>query len=58
MQPYWITLKGEEPFAFAGLWGRWDRAPDGNALETCTIITTGANEPECIEPVGRKRTTV
>ena len=43
-QPYWIALKGEEPFAFAGLWERWDRAPDGNALETCTIITTGANE--------------
>ena len=29
-------------FAFAGLWSRW--GPREEALETCTIITTEANE--------------
>jgi len=42
-QPYRITLKGGEPFAFAGLWERWERAPDGKPVETFTIITTEAN---------------
>ncbi|MES0856344.1 SOS response-associated peptidase [Geobacillus sp. G4] len=40
--PYRFTLKTGEPFAFAGLWERWD-GPSGR-LETCTIITTRANE--------------
>ncbi|KAF0994895.1 SOS response-associated peptidase [Geobacillus sp. TFV-3] len=40
--PYRFTLKTGEPFAFAGLWERWD-GPSG-LLETCTIITTRANE--------------
>jgi putative SOS response-associated peptidase YedK len=43
-QPYRITLAGGAPFAMAGLWERWEKAPDGTALETCTIITTAANE--------------
>lgn len=42
-QPYRITLAGGAPFAFAGLWEQWEKAPDGKALETCTIITTAAN---------------
>ncbi len=29
-------------FAFAGLWSRWGRKEE--AVETCTIITTEANE--------------
>jgi putative SOS response-associated peptidase YedK len=40
-QPYFIHLKSDEPFTFAGLWEHWER--DGNVLETCTIITTDAN---------------
>jgi putative SOS response-associated peptidase YedK len=41
-QPYYFRLKGGGPFAFAGLWENWDK---GDApLETCTILTTGANE--------------
>ncbi len=42
-QPYHITLKSGEPFGFAGLWDTWT-APDGEAIRTCTIITTDAND--------------
>jgi putative SOS response-associated peptidase YedK len=42
-QPMWIGLKGHRPFAFAGLWEQWKPA-EGEPLETCTIITTEAND--------------
>jgi putative SOS response-associated peptidase YedK len=41
-QPIYIRLKSEQPFAFAGLWERWEKGPD--PLETCTIITCAPNE--------------
>jgi len=41
--PYRFTLKDESPFAFAGLWDKW-RSPEGEELETLTIITTRANK--------------
>jgi putative SOS response-associated peptidase YedK len=41
--PWRITLKDGGPFAFAGLWERWEKAPDGVPVESCTIITTSAN---------------
>ena len=31
-----------EPFAFAGLWERWD-GQDETVIESCTILTTEAN---------------
>jgi putative SOS response-associated peptidase YedK len=41
--PMYITLKDQEPFAFAGLWDSW-QSPTGQELRTCTIITTEPNE--------------
>jgi putative SOS response-associated peptidase YedK len=42
-QPYYVRLSSGEPFAFAGLWDRWTPA-EGDSIETCTILTTSANE--------------
>ncbi len=42
-QPYYIRLADEAPFAFAGLWERW-APPDEDAVESCTLITTAAND--------------
>lgn len=41
-QPIHIGMKDASPFAFAGLFERW-LSPEGEVLDTCTIITTQAN---------------
>ena len=41
-QPFHITRRDGELFAFAGLWSIW-YAPDGSKLRSCTILTTAAN---------------
>ncbi|GCE10954.1 SOS response-associated peptidase [Tengunoibacter tsumagoiensis] len=41
--PMYITLEDQEPFAFAGLWDVW-KDSTGQAVRTCTIITTEPNE--------------
>jgi putative SOS response-associated peptidase YedK len=41
-QPYFIRVRGGRPFAFAGLWEHWE-GKDGELLDSCTIITTDAN---------------
>jgi putative SOS response-associated peptidase YedK len=41
-QPYYFQLKRAEPFAFAGIWDRW-QAGDRSII-SCAIITTTANE--------------
>lgn len=41
--PHYIQMKSGQPFAFAGLWERWN-APDGSEVLTSTIITTEPNE--------------
>ncbi|MFO1323788.1 MAG: SOS response-associated peptidase [Burkholderiales bacterium] len=41
-QPIHIGMKDGAPFAFAGLTERW-LSPEGQVLDTCTIITTQAN---------------
>lgn len=43
-QPYYIRLKTGQPFGIAGLWDRWDKQ-EGVPIESCTILTTDANEP-------------
>jgi putative SOS response-associated peptidase YedK len=42
-QPYFFRLPGDQLFAFAGLWESWV-GPDGSEVESCTIITTEAND--------------
>ena len=42
-QPYFIKLKDSNILAFAGLWEHW-AGRDGEVIDSCTIITTGANE--------------
>ena len=42
-QPFWIHRAEETPFFFAGLWERYEGSLKG-PLETCTIVTTQANE--------------
>ena len=43
-QPYYFYLKEKEVFGFAGLYEEWRDRETGEVLETCTIITTEANE--------------
>ena len=55
-QPWLITMKDDALFAFAGLWERWTIRENltlkgslaeygpGDVIETCTILTTTANE--------------
>ena len=42
-QPHFIHFSDGRTFGFAGLWERWT-ADGGAPLESCTIITTTANE--------------
>jgi len=39
--PYYFRLKDDSPFAFAGLWERWDKGED--PVESCTLLTCEAN---------------
>jgi putative SOS response-associated peptidase YedK len=41
-RPFYFHMKDGEPFAIAGLWEHWEG--DGGPLETCTLLTTEANE--------------
>jgi putative SOS response-associated peptidase YedK len=41
--PMYVRMKSKKPFAFAGLWERWN-APDGSEVRSCTIITGKPNE--------------
>jgi len=42
--PYFITTADDSPFAFAGLWERWNSRESDESLQTTTIITAAAND--------------
>lgn len=42
-QPMYIRRRDGGLFAFAGLWEEW-KSPEGEPIETCTIITVEPNE--------------
>ncbi len=41
--PYYITLKDQSPFAFAGLWDLW-YSSEGDPLKSACILTTTPND--------------
>jgi putative SOS response-associated peptidase YedK len=41
--PYYVSLASEQPFAFAGLWERWQSKESDDVIESATLITAGAN---------------
>jgi putative SOS response-associated peptidase YedK len=41
-QPFYFRLEDADLLAFAGLWDHWEH--EGEIIESCTIITTAANE--------------
>jgi putative SOS response-associated peptidase YedK len=47
-QPFFFRMRDESPFGFAGLWERWEggegNTEEGNPVESCTILTTEAND--------------
>jgi putative SOS response-associated peptidase YedK len=42
-QPFYIRMKDDKPFAFAGLWEQWC-GEDGGEIDSCAILTTDAND--------------
>ena len=42
-QPYYFRVEDGKMFAFAGLWEHW-QSPEGDMIDSCTIITTQAND--------------
>lgn len=41
-QPYFVRLRGGQPFAFAGLWDHWE-VEGQPPIDSCAIITCDAN---------------
>ncbi len=41
-QPFFIHMKDDQPFGFAGLWERWKR--EDREIHSCSIIVTEAND--------------
>ncbi len=41
--PYFIHLKDNKPFYFAGIYDNW-KSPDGDKITSCSIITTDASK--------------
>ena len=43
-QPYYMSRSDGRPLALAGLWEAWVDRLSGELLESCTILTTSANQ--------------
>ena len=44
-EPFFLTLPDETPFAFAGLWEKWDNKGKADQIyQSCTIITKPASK--------------
>jgi putative SOS response-associated peptidase YedK len=43
-QPWYIHRKDGAPLAFAGLWEHWQASDGPQVIESCTILTTAAND--------------
>jgi putative SOS response-associated peptidase YedK len=43
-QPFYIHRRDGQAMAFAGLWERWHDKEGKEVIESCTILTTDANE--------------
>ena len=43
-QPYYVSRSDGRPLALAGLWEAWVDRLSGELLESCTILTTSANQ--------------
>ncbi len=41
-RPYFIHMRDDRLFAFAGLWEHWEKGEE--PIYSCTLLTTGANE--------------
>jgi putative SOS response-associated peptidase YedK len=42
-RPFYIRMRDGAPFAFAGIWERWEGIR-GESVETCAILTTEPND--------------
>lgn len=42
-QPFFIHLKHDPAFAFAGIWEMW-KSPEGEVIETASVLTTESND--------------
>ncbi len=43
-QPFYFRRRDDQPFAFAGLWDRWTKGGQAEEIDSCTILTTDADE--------------
>ncbi len=43
-QPFFIHMRDDALFAFAGLWERWRKTEESAPLDTFTILTTSPND--------------
>ncbi len=53
--PFYVSLKDESMFVFAGVWEEFTDVTDGEVVRTYSILTTGANELTSIVHNSKRR---